>query len=377
MGRSKAIYFSNLDGIRFSAALMVIVHHIEQLKNAFSIGSYWNNDIIRNLGKLGVILFFVLSGFLISYLLFKEEKEKSTINIKGFYIRRILRIWPLYFLIILLALFVLPSISILKIPQLEDLTTHTKLFKALPMYILFLPNLVLVVLGAIPFCSQTWSIGAEEQFYLIWPVLNKVIKNKLVIIFGVFFTYLIIRYFLDFHNESILYRFWDTMPIHFMSVGAFFAYISFFETKLTSFCRDIFYSRIAQISAISLIFIMLYFKMGIGYFNLELYSILFGLIILNAATGNKNIFYFNFSSIKFLGKISYGLYMYHVICIVFLIHILKLLNLSDNNLLLYLGSIIFTIIISTISFYTFEKFFLKHKNKFTTIKSEKNNLYII
>lgn len=347
---------------------MVIVHHIEQLKNAFSIDSYWDNDVIRSLGKLGVILFFVLSGFLISYLLFKEQKETSTISIKGFYMRRILRIWPLYFLIIILALFVLPSISILEYPQLEDLTTNTKLFKALPMYILFLPNLVLVVLGAIPFCSQTWSIGAEEQFYLIWPVLNKFIKNKLVIIFGVFFTYLIIKYFLGFHKESILYRFWDTMPIHFMSVGAFFAYIAFFETKLTSFCRVIFYSRIAQISAISLIFVMLYFKIGIGYFNLELYGVLFGLIILNAATGNKNIFYFNFSPIKFLGKISYGLYMYHVICIVFLIHILKFLNLTDNNLMLYVGSVLLTILVSTISFYTFEKFFLKHKNKFTVIE---------
>ena len=60
--------------------------------------------VISILGRLGVVLFFVLSGFLISYLLFVEKKVTKTISVKKFYIRRILRIWPLYFLIILLAL---------------------------------------------------------------------------------------------------------------------------------------------------------------------------------------------------------------------------------------------------------------------------------
>ena len=128
---------------------------------------------------LGVILFLVLSGFLISYLLFKEQDTTRDIGIKKFYLRRILRIWPLYFFVIGFALFVLPYVTFLIYPGAVKLSMETKFYKALPLYLLFLPNYVLVSIATIPFCSQTWSIGVEEQFYLIWPALNKLFKNKL------------------------------------------------------------------------------------------------------------------------------------------------------------------------------------------------------
>ena len=109
------IYFENLNSIRFIAASLVIVHHIEQFKSFFGIQNYFKDVRIEMIGKLGVVLFFVLSGFLISYLLFKEKEYTKTISIRKFYIRRILRIWPLYFLIIILSFFVFPFIEIFKI----------------------------------------------------------------------------------------------------------------------------------------------------------------------------------------------------------------------------------------------------------------------
>lgn len=80
---------------------------MEQLKGIFKL-SHFDNSFVEMIGKLGVILFFVLSGFLISYLLLEEGKQTQTILIKTFYIR--LRIWPLYFLIVLLGFFVYPKI---------------------------------------------------------------------------------------------------------------------------------------------------------------------------------------------------------------------------------------------------------------------------
>lgn len=351
---------------------MVLIHHIEQLRNTFGLDNNWDNNIVQRIGKLGVILFFVLSGFLISYLLFKEEAETNSINIKGFYMRRIFRIWPLYFLIIVLALFVFPCIEILKYPNAVELSMSLKLFKALPMYIFFLPNLVLVAIAVIPFCSQTWSIGAEEQFYMIWPVLNKFIKNKLMVIFGVIVVYLLIKLFLGSHKESLLFRFWDTMPIHYMAIGGFFGYISFFESSLTRFLKTIIYTRIMQFVSISFIFILLYFKISIGYFNLELYALLFGVIILNAATGTKNIFCFNFSFIKYMGKISYGIYMYHLIGIIMTLQILIKLDYSLNNFVIYFMSFVITITISSISYYTFEKFFMNFKKKYSVVPTADN-----
>ena len=69
------------------------------------------------IGHLAVVLFFVLSGFLITYLLLIEEKTNGRINIRDFYIRRILRTWPLYFFIIILALFILPHVSFFMLPN--------------------------------------------------------------------------------------------------------------------------------------------------------------------------------------------------------------------------------------------------------------------
>lgn len=74
MRRSNSVYFPNLDGIRFIAALLVIINHVEQLSEAYGVKNYFDNDFIKSTGRLGVCLFFVLSGFLITFLLFKRRK---------------------------------------------------------------------------------------------------------------------------------------------------------------------------------------------------------------------------------------------------------------------------------------------------------------
>jgi peptidoglycan/LPS O-acetylase OafA/YrhL len=89
----KKVYFPNLNGVRFIAALLVTITHIEQIKSMFGLPNYWDgnrNEFIDIVGKLGVILFFVLSGFLITYLLLFEKKETGTIDAGEFYISRTL-----------------------------------------------------------------------------------------------------------------------------------------------------------------------------------------------------------------------------------------------------------------------------------------------
>src|ERR1700741_1236659 len=95
------IYFPNLNGLRFIAAFLVIIHHIEQIKSILHLPNYLGRiPCISKIGKFGVVLFFVLSGFLITYLLLTEENTFKKISVRQFYMRRILRIWPLYFLIV-------------------------------------------------------------------------------------------------------------------------------------------------------------------------------------------------------------------------------------------------------------------------------------
>ena len=89
------VYFPNLNALRFAAALMVIVYHLERLKMRYGLPNRAVKSVIETLGPLGVVLFFVLSGFLITYLLLVEVRGTGTVNVRDFYLRRILRIWPL------------------------------------------------------------------------------------------------------------------------------------------------------------------------------------------------------------------------------------------------------------------------------------------
>ena len=78
----KSVYFENLNGLRFIAAFLVIIHHIEQLKSIMKLPNYWDNPMIKIFGGAGVILFFALSGFLITYLLYVEKEVTLTIDLK-------------------------------------------------------------------------------------------------------------------------------------------------------------------------------------------------------------------------------------------------------------------------------------------------------
>ncbi len=162
----KKVYFPNLNGLRFIAAFLVIIHHIEQFKNILGLENNYDNPFVLVVGKLGVILFFVLSGFLITYLLLVEEDITKTISIKNFYIRRVLRIWPLYYFLILLSFFVFPNIPFLNVGPIS-LALYNNFSLKIILFILFLPNLALIGFSAVPFVSQSWSVGVEEQFYII------------------------------------------------------------------------------------------------------------------------------------------------------------------------------------------------------------------
>lgn len=363
MSKAK-FYFPNLNGLRFIAALMVIFHHIEQYKKIYNISNYWNTmPFIQLFGKLGVDLFFVLSGFLITYIMLFEERQNKKILIWDFYKRRILRIWPLYFLIVLLAFFVLPNSSLFSIQNQGNFVLKDHFNSNLILYIFFLPNLALSLYGPIPFAAQAWSIGTEEQFYLIWPLLlSRIRNNRLILMLFIVFIYWIISAYLNIFNQNIsnqwdvFRQYWNTFKINCMAIGAFFSIVYFKKLKILKYFLNNFIFFIALISCIFLIYKGTY----LPFINVEVYSFLFGLIILNLA-GNerlKNVLEFKF--LNYLGKISYGLYMFHAIAIVITINMLQHFHIQSYWLISPI-SISLTIVIASISYKYIESYFLKIK----------------
>lgn len=367
------VYFKGLNGIRFIAATLVILHHIEQLKRIFGLKNYFDNPFIHHIGNLGVILFFVLSGFLITFLLLKEEQVTSTIAIKEFYIRRILRIWPLYYFIILLSFFILPTLKVFDIPILSE-TLNVHFLPKLLLFIAFLPNVALFLFPSVPYASQAWSVGVEEQFYLIWPLLIKKIRNRTKLLLSIIASYLIIKFALLILVEmssrlngyiKLIYLFWDNFNIDCMAIGGFVALLLFKKDKRK---LSFLFGTITQVITLLTLVISLGVGFEFPYVNKEIYAVLFSFLILNIAGNPKTIVNLENKVLNFLGKISYGLYMYHFIVIIVVIKLARFLSV-DNNYFIYTSTIILTIAIATLSYYLLEKPFLKYKVKHSKILS--------
>lgn len=285
--------------------------------------------------------------------------------------RRILRIWPLYIFIITLAFIVLPNIELFTLPGYGKDIIYSNLGWKLILYAIFFPNLVLSLFGFVPYASHTWSIGTEEQYYLVWPVLLKYIKNhRILLMVCIIISYLAIKFFLitsfgDYipYNNAIR-AFWHSFPIDCMAIGGLFSILLFQKSKYLKYIirNDLFYFSICLVT----LFIIK--GVYIPYIHYEFYAVFFGLIIINFAVNNQNKISLENNILNYLGNISYGLYMYHPIGIVLALYI-SLSFTIHTNWLIYPLSLIITIFMAGLSYKYFESFFLKFKIRFSKILS--------
>ena len=369
------VYFPNLNGLRFIAAFLVIIHHLEQFKSVLGMDNHWRNPFVSVIGPLGVILFFVLSGFLITYLLLAEERKTGTIAIRKFYIRRILRIWPLYYLIVLAGFLILNRVPFLHIGTLSD-NVWTDGAAKLVLFILFLPNIAYALFLPVPFISQSWSVGVEEQFYLVWPVLIKKAKDKQRLLYAIIGGYLLIKFFLllahRLHSTNtieMILGIWGNFSIDCMAIGGIFALYLFRDDRKLR----VIFSRAVQFGVVAVLIVLLALGRVIPYIHNEVYGLLFAVLIVNLAANPKRIFSLEVSWLNYLGKISYGLYMYHPLAIIAGLRSLELLGIH-NVPVQYIVCIIFTILLAAVSYELFEKRYIRMKTKFSEVISGENAL---
>jgi peptidoglycan/LPS O-acetylase OafA/YrhL len=399
------IYFPGLNGLRFIAACVVIFTHIELIKRFLGFGSHWLDmdsisfstpfeavtrreisiltPFISNAGPLGVIMFFVLSGFLITYLLFAEREFAGRINIKQFYIRRILRIWPLYFVLIVLGFFVFPHFNVFKIPV-QETSFKANFWQNFILFILFLPNLAFSIYRtAVPNIGQLWSIGVEEQFYLIWPWFITKSRNFVRTIIGfiaviliVKATVLVLSKISDAQVFIVMKKFLAMSKLETMAIGALAAYYLYFKKE--SILKLIYHPLVLMMSIailpLGVVFIPMKLQDGVHV----LYSICFAIIILNVGSNDKSLLKLEHPILDFLGKISFGIYMYHMAVATFIIHIARDVwmfgrDLSPmESLIIYSLVLGITILVATLSYYIIEKPFINRKKAVSNIISGEN-----
>jgi peptidoglycan/LPS O-acetylase OafA/YrhL len=267
------------------------------------------------------------------------------------------------------------------LPEYDKARIYEDLPAKVFLYVFFLPNLVSPLLGVVPYASLLWSIGTEEQFYLIWPPILKIVKKyRIGLMLAILLGYLLFARalfssrtdFIPFKYE--LNAFWQSFNIASMAIGGFFALLLHSKHAALKFFLNkyLFYFALAFTSM--MLYRGAYFPsltvhdLKFPYVYKEFYSVWFGIIILNFAANRQIFFNLEQKPIRYLGKISYGLYMYHPIAIVFALHATRMLG-TVSNYLLYPLSFALTVLLAGFSYKYFESYFLNFKTNYSTISS--------
>lgn len=345
-------YFRQLDTLRAFAVLLVIISHW------FSTTSFLNK--LAPNGILGVTLFFVISGYLITGILlqnknaFKVQKYNIHKAFKTFYIRRALRIFPpYYFLLLLICIF---NFTIIK----KSFWWH---FTYTSNFYFFFQN---QLAGSL---SHFWSLSVEEQFYIIWPALIFFTPNKYLN--SLFLTGIIIAIiyrFLIYNPPSNIGRFLMPGSLDSFCLGGLLVFHQQNGSKLYNWLRK---NRILVLLSCLLIYFIFNYFIGKERLYLTLYftiiSILFAQIILICSNEVSTPFFatiLNNRLLIYLGKISYGLYLYHnFVPYIYNLKFDYVFGIYSFYVVQLLRFLVLTFI-ATLSWYLLEKPILNLKNKF-------------
>jgi len=302
----KIPYRPEIDGLRAIAVLSVIFFHSNK-----SIGNF----ILFSGGFLGVDIFFVISGYLITSIILNEINITTNFSFKNFYQRRARRILPvllfvIFFSIFFAYLFLLPS----------DFNDYTKsifysLFFTSNYFFYFTGELYDATPSLLKPFLHTWSLSVEEQFYLIYPVIFyssfKYFKNFLnKILFSLIFISIFAMVVYFYTNQSLVFfnfltRFWELL------IGALIANN---QSKISSLNLSILKKNIISFfGLILIIYPVLFFNKNISYGYIYTFVSIAGVsliisfhdkeILINKILTNKIL--------VFLGLISYSLYLWH------------------------------------------------------------------
>jgi len=355
-------FFPAIDIMRGFLAIIVLYTHTVFIQPY----SGW----LKPYGVYSVVFFFSISGFLLAYLATKEINKNSTFCKTKFYFRRMLRIWPNYFLYIILMIIILAVFGKLAL-----------VVKEVFWSLFFLGNINFYFYPIFTNISQSdnfiilWSLGVEEQFYILFPffiisvVKNNWKKNSMVLLMIILLS-TSLRYFfiykaktsllnpiisaIGYHTESyfdiifiaILFGIYRDKILQFLKQKG---WLSNNKMLFAFFCVMIVWYLLTSRYFIALS--GLKYKYAFWYILLGLFTGSVSLILSSIEISAKNIFTIFFI---YLGKLSYGIYIYHMLFVVLLENIFTSIR---STLYFFPTTLLLTILFSHISYQYFEKYF--------------------
>ncbi|HYV91699.1 MAG TPA: acyltransferase [Chitinophagales bacterium] len=366
-------YFKNLDALRFFAAIGVFLLHALNVQIAGSDDPAWMQPLrdFSKTGALGINLLHVMSGFLISLLLLQEEKTLGKFSVVKYYLRRTLRIWPLYLLVITISFFV--------IPPLMNFFGNDFHETANPLaYYLFWGNFYILKYGYpySPILAVLWSVSVEEQFYIGWPWLIRLFRKNRWMLF-VIVILISISFRIYFRNDGKELFFNTLCIMSDFAIGAFIASIAVNETPFFLRLKKLSRRMIIPIYIIILLMIIFYHPLFDSTFATVIERLIlgigFGWVILDQAYSENRPFNLHrIPGFVWLGKRTYGLYCFHEVGIISAIKIMKAMNCIHSpfqySVLMPIIAFSITVVLAALSYRFFEKIFLDWKAKFEVVR---------
>lgn len=367
MGK-KEFYFENLDGLRAFAALAVVLTHaagwLPRPEGRFYDGIAAVISCNWDGGRLGVKFFFILSGYLITFLLLREYEEQGRIHLRLFYYRRFFRIWPLYYLSLFIGFVVYPLLRADPGPFHETASAT--------MYLIFLTNFDnMVNYRTCGILGVQWSVAIEEQFYLFWPLLMILsLRFRRQFAAGCFVGLIILSdlYYLQANDLAKYYHL--VSCVRFLAFGGLLGYLCFYRIHSV----EAFFKQFNKVATAAVYVVSLGLLYSVNLPGLEmpylkylvhpLQFVFFGFVILEQNYSSASFFKMKSSRwLTYLGKISYGIYLLHMVAIYMVLGTPMLVaeSLFLPNVVVV---ILVTILLSHLSFVYFERPFLKLKARY-------------
>jgi peptidoglycan/LPS O-acetylase OafA/YrhL len=356
--RSQRFYRPELDVLRFVAFLAVFLCHGPRLP-AGPFAPHWEKavafwfDIYAHSGAFGVCLFFLLSAYLITELLLQEREKTGTVHLQAFYVRRILRIWPLYYLGVLIAIAVGFRMASVRL-------NHSEI-----LYLVFFVGWLGGLYHFNPM-GPLWSISVEEVFYAVWPTIAK-LRGKASILVAC-----IVIIPISLVSSVTLGNWYDpAAQFLFFACGGFLAIgLHRSNFKLTDWSR----LPAALIAFLSWGLVIYSWQLGASKAVIvgDQLLLAFSCVLLFLA------FYGLETSalprpLIYLGRISYGLYVFHLLCLTAVRKIvIPRISFEPAIVRLLIEDAIaltVTVILAALSYRYFESPFLRLKQRFTFVRA--------
>ncbi len=304
----KSQRIAGFDALRAYAALAVVAWHVAGYRSWFGLPFGQDKDAVHLFfisGPDAVLLFFALSGFLITYLLLNERERSGTIDVRSFYGRRILRIWPLYYLVLILSCLV----ALIPLPVTADALAPFREPLQLVAAFTFTCNFALRWVSQGSIIVHLWSIATEEQFYLIWPhLMKRRIPHMLVAVIVVeAIILLVVATNGSFVLRTALWQVVIRLKFEVMAMGGLCAWLWHTRHRLLIYATH----RLMRLGLVLLLVAMTVIDTP---FDNALYDYLaglvFALLVLNVACGWAVI---DNRVTRWLGNVSYGVYLWHLL----------------------------------------------------------------